>query len=229
MGRRHFITKILDFGAGLYDPLFRLTVEEERLREKLIELAHLKGEEKVLDIGCGTGTFDSMVYQSLEEGSICAVDISDKMVKTAKRKAERNGLGIDYGMASSTDLPYESSEFDVVFTSLIFHHLDWNEKRRTLQEIHRVLKPRGKYISVEFGEFPRDSLHRAFIKFTGNSGMLHGLYPPGLIEKAGFSILAQMEGPRLARHHQTDYRVLKKTVTSAAQNSHVREKEALKA
>jgi len=40
----------LDFGAGFYDSGFQLTVDEERFREKLIELANLKGEERVLDV-----------------------------------------------------------------------------------------------------------------------------------------------------------------------------------
>ncbi len=211
MKYKHLITKLLDIGAGLYDPLLRLTLAEEEFRKKLLELADLKGHEKVLDIACGTGTFDLMIAKILDRGSIRAIDISPKMLGIAKRKAEQKGFKIHYEVGSSQELPYNHHEFDVVFTSLMFHHLDYQEKQRSLHEIHRVLKPNGRYISVEFGEFPKDFFHRMIIDFTHASGILHGIYPYRLIEEAGFYVVDEIEGPALAGHHRTKYRVLGKT------------------
>lgn len=211
MKYKHLITKLLDIGAGLYDPLLRLTLAEEEFRKKLLELADLKGHEKVLDIACGTGTFDLMIAKILDRGSIRAIDISPKMLGIAKRKAEQKGFKIHYEGGSSQELPYNHHEFDVVFTSLMFHHLDYQEKQRSLHEIHRVLKPNGRYISVEFGEFPKDFFHRMIIDFTHASGILHGIYPYRLIEEAGFYVVDEIEGPALAGHHRTKYRVLGKT------------------
>jgi ubiquinone/menaquinone biosynthesis C-methylase UbiE len=79
-----------------------------------------------------------------------------------------------------------------------------------LSEIHRVLKQTGKYISVEFGEFPKDFFHRMIVGLTRDSGILHGMYPYKLIEKARFHIINEVEGPALAGHHKTKYRVLRK-------------------
>jgi ubiquinone/menaquinone biosynthesis C-methylase UbiE len=207
---KHFITKLLDLGAGFYDPLIGLTLAEKEFREKLLELAHLKGNEKVLDIACGTGTFALMIAEALDRGYVFAIDISTRMVETAKKKAEQNNFKIDYKVGSSLELPYNSNEFDLVFTSLMFHHLDYGEKARTLCEIYRVLKPDGMYLSVEFGEFPTDVFHRAILGLTRSSGTLHGIYPCRLMEAAGFYIDGEMEGPALAGHHKTKYRVLRK-------------------
>jgi ubiquinone/menaquinone biosynthesis C-methylase UbiE len=107
-------------------------------------------------------------------------------------------------------LPYNRNEFDVVFTSLLYHHLDYEGKRRTLSEIYRLLKQNGRYISVEFVEFPKDFFHRMIIGLTRSSGILHGVYPYELIEDAGFYFIDEIEGPALAGHHQTKYRVLGK-------------------
>lgn len=71
MKYKHLITKLLDVGAGIYDPFLRLTVNEEKLRKKLLSLAHPQGNEKVLDIGCGTGSFALMIAEILDKGSIC--------------------------------------------------------------------------------------------------------------------------------------------------------------
>lgn len=206
----HWITKVLDFGAGVYDPLLRATVNEQQFREKLIELAQLKGGERALDIGCGTGSLALMVAEILSSGSVCGIDISSKMVDRARSKSERTGYMIDFRVGNSTDLPYQDGEFDVAFTSLMYHHLDFEEKRATLGEIHRVLKQGGRYVSLEFDEFPKDLLHRLVLRFTRCSGVLHGMYPYELIEDEGFIVAGKTDGPALAGHHRTAYRVLKK-------------------
>ncbi|MCK4428772.1 MAG: hypothetical protein KAU95_00230, partial [Candidatus Aenigmarchaeota archaeon] len=76
------------------------------------------------------------------------------------------------------------------------------------KEIYRVLKPKGKYVCFEFQEFPTDFFHRIFLKLTGNSGILHGLYPDKLIEESGFYTQKEIEGPSIAKHHNTTYRIL---------------------
>ena len=178
MKHKHLITKSLDLTAGLYDTVFLPEPSELRIHAQLIVSANLRGNEPILDIGCGTGKLDLRLARILRKGSIYGIDIAPNMIKTAKRNARRAGLKISYRVGSATKLPYNGDMFDVVFTSLIFHHMDYEEKRTTLLEIHRVLKRNGKYISVEFNEFP----HRWMIKFMRDSGILHGLYPIKLIK-----------------------------------------------
>jgi ubiquinone/menaquinone biosynthesis C-methylase UbiE len=133
------------------------------------------------------------------------------MIEIARKNAEERGYDIDYRVGSSTELLYKSNEFDVVFTCLMYHHLNYEEKNQTLKEIHRIIKTGCRYVCLEFQEFPMDCFHRVFLRFyAGNSGVLHGLYPPELIEENGFYTEKEIKGPSFLKSHHTSYRVLTK-------------------
>jgi len=212
MKNGHFITRLLELGSEMYDSLLRWTVDERRLREELIELAALKGDEWVLDVGCDTGRLSLLLFKLLDKGFLCGIDLSSKMVNQAKKETRRNDCKINYKVGNSKRLPYKSAVFDVVFTSLMHHHLTYEEKAETMREIYRVLKHTGRNVSAEFGPFPDDFFHRMFIGFTHSSGILHGLVPPDLIEAAGFCVVRQMGGPMLGGHHPITYRVLRRNL-----------------
>ena len=215
---KYSITKILNIGAVIYDNWAEHNLSE--IDKRLIELANLNGNEKVLDIGCGPGNLDLMANESLDKGSIypvrdqksCRVygiDIAPRMIAIAKKRSKEKGYEINYKLGSSIKLPYESYKFDTVFTCLLYHHLSYKEKIKTLKEINRVLKPTGRYVSLELQEFPKDGFHKIFLKlFTDDSGIMHGLYPDTLIKEHGFCIIKEIKGPCFLKHHCTTYRLL---------------------
>lgn len=207
---KHLLTKSLNLVARFYDPFLRLILNEQKFRREIIELANLRGDEKTLDIGCGTGTSNLMLANSLDKGATYGIDAAPKMIEVAKKKAQRERKKIEYRIGSSTALPYEDNYFDIVFTTLLFHHLNYEEKGKTLREIYRVLKVDGKYISAEFGQFPDDFFHGIILRFTRSSGSLHGLYPTELIDQNGLHIEHEINGPLIGGNHQVIYRILKK-------------------
>ena len=204
---KHSITKILNFGAGPYNNWAKRNLEG--IYRQLIELAELKGNEKILDVGCGPGNLDLMIAGILGEGSIYGIDIAPKMIEMARKNAEGRGYDIDYRVGSSTELPYKSDDFDVVFTCLMYHHLNYEEKNETIKGIYDILKTSGRYVCLEFQEFSPDGFHRVFLRFyAGNSGILHGLYPPELTEENGFATEKEIKGTSFLKSHHTNYRVL---------------------
>jgi 2-polyprenyl-3-methyl-5-hydroxy-6-metoxy-1,4-benzoquinol methylase len=106
-----------------------------------IELAKIKADDKVLEIGCGTGLFTEKV--SVTGAQIIATDLSEDLLEIALQKKISN---CRFEKADAHSLKYSDELFDVVFGSSILHHL---EMEAALKEIYRVLKPGGRMVFAE--------------------------------------------------------------------------------
>jgi ubiquinone/menaquinone biosynthesis C-methylase UbiE len=180
---RHRFTALTDALIPVYNWLFKVLGGRKHgeFRQHVVELAGLRGDERLLDAGCGTGLMALRVAARYPDCTVHGVDLSPRMIDIARKDAAKRGLTVDFRAGSITDLPYPEASFDVVVTNIMYHHLDLAEKRQAVAEIARVLKPGGRYVSAEFGPRARNALERRLAKGE------YTLYPSHLTE-AGFTI-----------------------------------------
>lgn len=138
-----------DWALPLYDPVVRL-MGIEPTRHRLIEQAGIRPGSRVLEIGCGTGTIVALVKRLHPEAEVVGLDPDPKALARAKRKAERASLAIQFDEAFSDAMPYPDGSFDRVLSSLMFHHLSGEVKRKTASEVRRVLRPGGSLHLLDF-------------------------------------------------------------------------------
>ena len=121
-------------------------------RLKILNLIQLKPNEKLLDVGCGTGSFLVLAKQKYSDNEMVGLDIDPKILKIAESKFKKRNLNVKLFSRSAESLPFPNFAVDVVVSTLTFHHLPLELKRKTIVEIHRVLKPQGRFLLVDFGE-----------------------------------------------------------------------------
>jgi len=148
-----------NFLTALYDPLVALTTRERTFKQRLIGQADIRAGHAILDVGCGTGTLAVWLKQVCPLAIVTGLDGDDTVLERARRKAARAGLDIQFDCGLSYALPYPECTFDRVMSSLFFHHLTHDAKKRTFAEIYRVLKRGGELHVADWGR-PSNPLMR---------------------------------------------------------------------
>jgi SAM-dependent methyltransferase len=143
--------------TGVYDPAVRLTTREATFKRLLVDQATARPVGRVLDLGCGTGTLAIMLKRRRPASEVVGLDADPVMLERARAKAAAAEVEIGFEDGFSTKLPYEDESFDLVLSTLFFHHLTPAEKRRTADEVARVLRPGGELHIADWGR-PSDPL-----------------------------------------------------------------------
>lgn len=140
-----------DWLLPLYDPLLRWCFREAAVKRALLDQAAIRPGQRVLDLGCGTGTLALEIQRACPGARVVGIDGDPKALARARRKAERAGARLELDRGFADALPYPDASFDRVVSSLVFHHLSRPTKERALAEILRVLAPGGSFHLLDFG------------------------------------------------------------------------------
>jgi ubiquinone/menaquinone biosynthesis C-methylase UbiE len=153
-----------DWALPLYDPIVKL-LGIDSVRRELLNQSELHVANRVLDIGCGTGSLLILIKRLHPDLDVAGLDPDSRALVIAKRKAARRAVLLQIDQGYSDHLPYPDASFDRVLSSFMFHHLEPDQKRSTLSEARRVLKPGGSFHMVDFAEAK-----------AGTHGWLSGLF-----------------------------------------------------
>jgi trans-aconitate 2-methyltransferase len=105
---------------------------------KVIAELALRGDESVLDLGCGDGVLTSMIADQLPRGRVLGIDASQGMIDAAMPKASAN---LDFRLMDIDDLDFEE-EFDVIFSNATLHWV--KDHCKLLCNVRRALRPSGR-------------------------------------------------------------------------------------
>jgi len=177
--------------TALYDPLLQVTLREYTFKLRLIEQAGVRQGYNILDLGCGTATLTLLIKKLHPDTQVVGLDADPKALKIAQSKAAQSKLDVGLDLGVSMRLPYPDGYFDRVLSSLFFHHLTTEDKRRTLGEIFRVLRPQGEVHVADWGKAQNRVMRAAFLLvqmldgFETTSGNVRGELPEAF-RNAGF-------------------------------------------
>ena len=173
----------------LYDPIVKL-LGADAARRALLDQSPVQPGQRVLDIGCGTGSLVVLLKGLHPDVDVVGLDPDPKALARARRKAERAAVAIRFDQGFADKLPYADASIDQVFSSLMFHHLERHEKEETLLEVRRVLRPGGRFSLVDFAgpEAATDGFLARLLHSGPRLGDNSESQILGLMSQAGFAV-----------------------------------------
>ncbi|MGH7859205.1 MAG: class I SAM-dependent methyltransferase [Candidatus Binatia bacterium] len=195
----HYVKAMqFDWLTPAYDFVLRWTIPEDAFRRELIEQAAITSGQRVVDLGCGTGTLCIEIKRRHPDTEVAGIDGDPRILDLAREKVRAAGTPVTFAEGMSYRLPYPDGSFDRVFSTLMLHHLSPDDRLRTCREAFRVLRPGGTFHVADFGR-PHNVAMRALsltIRVLGGHGHLEDNLNgrlPAIFAEAGFERCRETE------------------------------------
>jgi demethylmenaquinone methyltransferase/2-methoxy-6-polyprenyl-1,4-benzoquinol methylase len=119
--------------------------------------------DRVLDLAGGTGDIAALLSRTVgDRGQVVLTDINAAMLDVGRRRLEDRGIvgNVRYALADAERLPFADRHFDAV--TIAFGLRNVTDKEAALGEMHRVLRPGGRALILEFSEVRAEPLKLAY-------------------------------------------------------------------
>jgi len=164
--KKKFVKKIFNDVANKYDIMNDLMSFglHHVWKKKFINEMKIKKKNKILDIGSGTGDIFNQILNEnivIQPNQIILSDPNINMIKTGKKKINKK---INWIATYAENLPFKNNEFDLITMSFSLRNV--YDLKKSLKEIHRVLKNGGKFLCLEFGKIDNPGINQIYKIYT---------------------------------------------------------------
>jgi len=166
-GKRRYVRRLFATIADRYDFItgFLSYGQDRRWKRKVIELADLRESDRVLDLACGTGDLLFATIPPARSG--VGLDVTHRMLQLARQRRSESRAALVAG--DMLALPFGDARFTLVTTGYGLRNVP--DLDQALREIHRVLTPGGRLLSLDFnrpGSALVRSVYHAYLTVVGS-------------------------------------------------------------
>ncbi len=194
-GKRRYVRRLFATIADRYDFItgFLSYGQDRRWKQRLIALAAVTADDRVLDLACGTG--DLLFAAAADARAAVGLDLTHRMLQLARSRHPRTPRRAERAKEMLSDqagplpeyqrqspwlvtgdmlvLPFGDSCFDVVTTGYGLRNVP--DLASAIHEIHRVLAPGGRFLSLDFNKPANPFVRSAYLAYLSVVGSAVGL------------------------------------------------------
>ncbi|HSO75527.1 MAG TPA: ubiquinone/menaquinone biosynthesis methyltransferase [Blastocatellia bacterium] len=174
--KQRYVNRLFETIAPRYDSFTRFMSfgMDQGWKRTLVEMGRLTAGEAALDLACGTGDITFALASRLSTGTAAGLDITQGMLTIAESK--RSGAGVEnvrFYRGDIMRLPFPDQTFDCVTGGYALRNVP--DIAGALAEILRVLKPGGRFLSLDFGHPSNKAYRWLYLNYLTVVGSAAGL------------------------------------------------------
>lgn len=147
--------------SSVYDLGVAILTREAIWRPKLVEILALVPGDRVLDVGCGTGSLAILLKKRHPDIEIVGLDPDPTSLSIAKSKANAAGIAVEWRQGFASDAA-DAGVFDKVVSSLVFHQVPVPGKRAGIEAMFTATKSNGTICIADYAQQSRRLMRTAF-------------------------------------------------------------------
>ena len=146
--------EVKGFLAKHYDTLLDLVTVGfyKKFIKDVISKMNIQPNDRILDMGAGTGRNDLLMLGYLEEGEVIGLEIGEEMKKQFREKSYHHDNLKLRDLRIEKKLPFEH-KFDKVFISFTLHGFKQKDRIKIIENANKSLKKEGKFFILDYNEF----------------------------------------------------------------------------
>ncbi|MCS7001738.1 MAG: methyltransferase domain-containing protein [Dehalococcoidia bacterium] len=139
----HYGTKIFTVGQNDYDQIQRAMIN-------LVPVPADGQVRRILDLGVSIGQCTTAFKERFPQAEVWGIDVAAPMIRYAHKRAVDLGLDVHFAQRLAEDTGFPDNSMDIVFAYILFHEIPPAIREKVVAEAHRVLRPGGLFIVVDF-------------------------------------------------------------------------------
>lgn len=193
---------VVDWDGAGYE---RISGLQRHLAREALHGIEFRGDEHVVDVGCGDGYITRLIAARVPRGRVIGVDASPRMIEVARSRPDPPGSDVRFLVADVRELPF-SGEFD---TAVSFNALHWVvDQPAALSAIGRSLRPTGVAMVQQVCSGPRRSLEQTAMQVCRERRWAPAFAdfaaPFVHVDPEGYPAIAELAGLRVTDQHVAD-------------------------
>jgi demethylmenaquinone methyltransferase/2-methoxy-6-polyprenyl-1,4-benzoquinol methylase len=163
------VHQVFESVAGNYDLMNDLmSLGVHRLwKRHFVAASGISAGDRVLDLAGGTGDIAALLSRQVGAGgTVVLSDINPAMLAIGRQRLEDRGIvgNVRYALANAETLPFRDGDFDAV--TIAFGLRNVTDKDAALREMHRVLRPGGRLLILEFSKVRAEPLQKLYDAYS---------------------------------------------------------------
>lgn len=110
---------------------------------------------RILDLACSVGQSSTAFKERFPEAEVWGIDAGAPMVRYAHKRAADMRLDVHFAQRLAEKTGFPDDHFDIVYAMILFHEIPQNIAKEVIAEAHRVLRPGGLFVVLDFANRPR--------------------------------------------------------------------------